>query len=137
MIIQAFNVAHPVLREVIDNDFNSFFAREIQERQTFNYPPFYKLIKITLRHKKPQVVNDGMRVYASFLKKKLGSWVIGPAVPYVSRVRGYYILDLMVKMEPHPNKMKFAKESIAEAAIYLSQGQGFSTIRVNVDVDPM
>ena len=78
-----------------------------------------------------------MRVYASFLKKKLGSWVIGPAVPYVSRVRGYYILDLMVKMEPHPNKMKFAKESIAEAAIYLSQGQGFSTIRVNVDVDPM
>ncbi|MCB0650687.1 MAG: primosomal protein N' [Saprospiraceae bacterium] len=137
VIIQAFNVAHPVLREVIDNDFNSFFAREIQERQTFNYPPFYKLIKITLRHKKPQVVNDGMRVYASFLKKKLGSWVIGPAVPYVSRVRGYYILDLMVKMEPHPNKMKFAKESIAEAAIYLSQGQGFSTIRVNVDVDPM
>jgi primosomal protein N' (replication factor Y) len=137
VILQAFNVAHPVLKEVIDNDFASFFNREIQERQTFNYPPFYKIIKITLRHKRPQVVNDGMRVYASFLKKKLGSWVIGPAVPYISRVRGYYILDLMVKMEPHANKMKYAKQSIAEAAIHLKETQGFSTIRVNVDVDPM
>lgn len=137
VILQAFNVAHPVLREVIDNNFQSFFSREIQERQTFKYPPFYKIIKITLRHKKPQVVNDGMRVYASFLKKKLGDWVIGPAVPYVSRVRGYYILDLLVKMEPHADKMKFAKQAIAEAGIYLNQAQGFSTVRVNVDVDPM
>jgi primosomal protein N' (replication factor Y) len=137
VILQAYNIAHPVLKEVIENDFDSFFTREIQERQAFKYPPFYKLIKITLRHKRPQVVNDGMRVYASFLKKKLGEWVIGPAVPYVSRVRGYYILDLMVKMEPHAPKMKFAKNAIAEAAIYLSQTKGYSTIRVNVDVDPM
>jgi primosomal protein N' (replication factor Y) (superfamily II helicase) len=136
VIIQAFNTAHPVLGEVIAHDYAGFYAREIQERRQFKYPPFYRLIRITLKHKTPRVVNDAGRIFEKALKGKLGDWVMGPAVPYVSRVRGYYLLDFLVKTEQHAEKIRYAKASVQEAAEALQQAKGFSGVRVSVDVDP-
>lgn len=136
VIIQAFNTAHPVLDDVLNSDYKNFYGREIQERQTFRYPPFVRLIKITLKHKKPGVLNDGTWVFDKFLKEKLGNWVMGPAVPYISRVRGYYLMDFLIKMERNAKKITFAKMAIAEATHYMQKTAGFSGVRVNVDVDP-
>ena len=136
VVIQAFNTAHPVVQEVLQGDYPTFFRREITERQEFGYPPFVRLIRITLKHKKPQVVNDAMRLYAHWLKKELGEWVLGPAVPYVGRVRTYYLLDVLVKLERNPQKIKFAKHHIRKAAEQLKQTQGYSNVRVSIDVDP-
>lgn len=137
VLIQAFNTDSPVLREVIENDFQSFFHRELEERQSFRYPPFFRLIKVTLKHKKPQVLNDATRIYDKVLKSKLGEWVIGPAMPYVSRVRTYYLMDFIIKLERDAKKMKYAKKVIAAATEYMQDQQGMSGVRVNVDVDPM
>lgn len=136
VVIQAFNTTSPVLREVIENDYASFFQREIQERQEFKYPPYTRLIQITLKHKKPKVLNDGTRIFGKILKKALGDWVVGPAIPYVSRVRGYYLLDFLIKLERNAQKMAFAKKVIAEATSEMQSASGFSGVRVNVDVDP-
>lgn len=136
VVIQAFNTTSPVLREVIENDFQAFFQREIQERQEFKYPPFYRLVQITLKHKKPQVLNDGTKIFAITLKKHLGDWVIGPAIPYVSRVRGFYLLDFLIKLPRDAQKIAFAKKVIAEATHEMQSASGFSGVRVNVDVDP-
>lgn len=137
VIIQAFNVAHPVLREVYDNDFSTFFTREITERKAFKYPPYYRLIKITLKHKKPQTLNDGAKLFDQILKAKLGDWVMGPAIPHVSRVRNYYLLDWLIKLERDAKKIRFTKEVIVQAVSTLQTTEGFSGVRVNVDVDPM
>jgi primosomal protein N' (replication factor Y) len=136
VIIQAFNMAHPVLDEVLSGDYPAFFRREIQERHAFGYPPFTRLIRVTLKHKKPQVLNDAMRLYAHWLKPILGEWMIGPAVPYIGRVRTYYLIDLLFKLEPQPKKLKFAKDEIRKATEKLHTTQGYSGIRVSVDVDP-
>ena len=136
VIIQAFNTASPVLKEVINNDYDSFYQREIQERQEFHYPPFTRLIRITLKHKKPQTLNDGARIFAKVLKKNLGDSVIGPAIPYISRVRGYYLLDFMIKLERKAKKMAFAKQVIGLAVQEMQSASGFSGVRVNIDVDP-
>jgi primosomal protein N' (replication factor Y) len=136
VLIQAFNTAHPVLSEVLTNDYKTFFERELAERQAFRYPPFQRLIRITLKHKKPNVLNDASRIFDKDLKVKLGNWVIGPAVPYVSRVRTYYLMDFMIKLDRNAKKIQFAKNSIWEAIDKLHGEQGFSGVRVNVDVDP-
>ena len=136
VVIQAFNTAHPVVQEVLQGDYATFFRREIKERQEFAYPPFVRLIRVTLKHKKPQVVNDAMRLYAHWLKQELGEWVLGPAVPYVGRVRSYYLLDVLVKLERSPKKIKFAKHHIRAAMERLKQTQGYSNVRVSIDVDP-
>jgi len=136
VILQAFNPDHPVIKDVLDHDYGAFFRREIQERHEFKYPPFYRLICITLRHRKPDVLGKGMQVFANQLKAKLGSWVIGPAVPYISRIRGYYLLDVTIKVERNNRKLKFAKSVIWKAIDHLHGQDGLSSVRVKVDVDP-
>lgn len=137
VIVQAFNITHPVLREIFDNDYAAFFTREIMERHAFHYPPFMRLIKITLKHKMPKTLNEGTQIFTRVLKGKLGSRVIGPAIPYVSRVRNQYLLDILIKMERKTDIMNLAKETIWEANREMHQTKGFSGVRVNVDVDPM
>lgn len=136
VILQAFNSDHLVIQDVLQHDFESFFLREIQERKEFHYPPFTRMIRITLRHRKPDVLEKGMQEFARFLKDRLGAWVIGPSVPYISRIRGYFLLDVLLKIEQHNQKLQFAKKTIWEAVNHLHSLEGLSSVRVKVDVDP-
>lgn len=136
VLIQAFNTTAPVLADVIQNDFQAFFEREIQERRDFKYPPFQRLIRITLKHKKPKVLQEGTKLFDYHLKAKLGDWVLGPAAPYVSRVRSYYLMDFIVKLERDRRKITYAKDQIWETIRHLQQSEGLSGVRVSVDVDP-
>ncbi|MCH2084102.1 MAG: primosomal protein N' [Saprospiraceae bacterium] len=136
VIIQAFNTAHPVLQEVIDNAYQKLYEREIEERKAFKYPPFYRIIKITLKHKKPDVLNTASRLYGKAIKQHLGAWVLGPAVPYVSRVRTYYLIDFLIKLPRDAKKMAFAKDTIQNAAAELNASSGMSGVRISIDVDP-
>lgn len=136
VLIQSYNVSHPVLEEVIKNDFTAAYQREVAERQEFKYPPYYRLIRISLKHKQPKVINDAAKLYGSMLKKSLGERVKGPAMPYVSRVRGYYLLDFMVKTEKEAAAISKIKEIIMDAMYRLQQEKGYSGVRVNIDVDP-
>jgi primosomal protein N' (replication factor Y) len=136
VIIQAFNVAHPVLGEVIKNDYQRFFEREVEERKLFSYPPFQRLIKITLKHKDPRLLNEGTKIFAQILKDKLGYRMIGPAVPGIPRVRGSFLLEIYLKMEKDNQWLAYAKRLIIEAKFQMKSTKGFSGIRANVDVDP-
>ena len=136
VIIQAFNPAHPVIANVVRTDFMSLYLREIQERQAFSYPPYFRLIHITLKHRKPKVLNEGAKLYALQLKEKLGERVLGPAVPYISRIRGYYLLTILIKLEKDRKLIHFTKQVIQEAAADVKKKEGLSGVRINIDVDP-
>jgi primosomal protein N' (replication factor Y) len=136
VFIQAINTAHPVLKEIIENDYEAFYEREIMERKSYIYPPFSRLIAITLKHKKPDILNKGAKIFASQLIKKLGSRVLGPSVPQISRVKGLYLLDILLKLEMKTAIWKLAKSEILEATRLMNSAQGLSSVKVNVDVDP-
>ena len=137
VLIQAMNAKHPVLREVLDNDYTGFYQREIQERQEFQYPPFSRLIRITLKHKIPRTLNAAAQLYGHWLHQSLATYVQGPAEPYVARVRGQYLLDFLVKLPKQQRTIKHAKAVISAATYKLKEEKGLSGVRVNVDVDPM
>jgi primosomal protein N' (replication factor Y) (superfamily II helicase) len=136
VIVQAFNVAHPVLSEVIDNDYKRFFERELIERKEFFYPPFFRLIKITLKHKKQDVLEKGGNFFADIIKGQLGKRVIGPAIPGIPRIRNYYLVDILIKMERRADLLEKAKYLLQDTVVNLHKEKGFSGIRVNIDVDP-
>jgi primosomal protein N' (replication factor Y) (superfamily II helicase) len=124
------------LTDIVAHDFLSFFKREIAERKNFIYPPYYRLIAVSLKHKKPDVLRDAARIFTKILKEKLGSRVNGPAVPQVERVNTYYILDYLIKIEKEVDKIKITKEIIALATHEMQNTEGYSNVRVSVDVDP-
>jgi primosomal protein N' (replication factor Y) len=136
VIIQVADVSNPTVQEVLHSNAPSFYERELTERRDFNYPPFSRLIKITLKHKSPQVVFDASKLVAEHLKKTLGERLIGPAVPGVPRVRSYYLMDMMLKLERDASMLQLAKQTIAEAEAALFSTKGFSQVRFLVDADP-
>ena len=137
VIVQAYNTGHPVLAEIGTADYAGFFTREIEERQQFNYPPFVRMITVTLKHKKPQTLNDATRIYAQHLRQRLGARVIGPAIPHVSRIRNHYLLNVLLKLERDAKVIRYAKTVLAEAEAIVHGESGMSQVRINVDVDPV
>ena len=136
VIIQTYEIAHPILKEIIAGDFKTFYEREIIERRDFKYPPFVRLISITLKHKKNDVLQKATVIFNQFLKKQLGQNVYGPAVPPIPRLRDHYLMEWMIKIEKDNQKIQFAKNAISEAGAHLVSQPGFSGVRVVVDVDP-
>lgn len=136
VLIQAFQTAHPVLQDVLEQRFDRFFQRELGERKQFSYPPFFRLIRITLRHQKPDKVDEAAAHLHAMLAPRLGDQLKGPAMPSVGRVRGLYILDFLLKLEKgqvHTGKVKsFIQQCIAQVTAM----EGLSGLRSHVDVDP-
>lgn len=137
VILQAFDTKHPVIPEILANNYLGFYQRELDERQAFHYPPFKRLIQITIKHKIAGTVNDATRLYTHLIKERLGERVVGPAVPGVPRVRNQYLLLLMVKLEKNAKVIRAAKDILAYAARVTKAEKGFSGVRINIDVDPM
>lgn len=135
VIIQAYNIGHPVLKNVLEHDFQTFVQRELQERLQFQYPPYFRLIRITLKHLKPEKVNQAAELLAQRLLPLVGQRLKGPAMPSVSRVRGYYILDFLLKMD-RTDAVGPIKKHIMEGIEYVQHKEGLSALRVQVDVDP-
>jgi primosomal protein N' (replication factor Y) (superfamily II helicase) len=136
VLIQAFDVKSVVLNDVKTNNFAAFFQREIEERKAFSYPPFVRLIGISLKHKKPEVLREASKVFNKLLRFHLGDRVSGPAIPLVEWVNTYYIYNYLIKLERDTSKLALAKQIIAEATHELQTLDGFSNVRVAVDVDP-
>jgi primosomal protein N' (replication factor Y) (superfamily II helicase) len=136
VLIQAFDVKSVVLKDVQTNNYAAFFQREIEERKAFSYPPFVRLIGISLKHKKPEVLREASKVFNKLLRFHLGDRVSGPAIPLVEWVNTYYIYNYLIKLERDTSKLALAKQIIAEATHELQTLDGFSNVRVAIDVDP-
>ncbi len=138
VVIQAYNTALPILDEILQNDYLRFFKRELEERKTFRYPPYSRIIQVTLKHKKADLLNEAMKVFANVVKTKLDARrVLGPAVPGVARIRNQYLQTMLIKLERKNNVIKFAKATLREATQVMHSQKGFSGVRVILDVDPM
>jgi len=136
VLIQTYNSAHPVLREVLAHDFTGFFKRELQERQHFHYPPYHRLIRIELRHVKPEKVNQAAMALADRLAPSLGERLCGPSMPGVGRVRGQFILEFLIKIERSAIGVARTKAFLRESIEQVQGIEGLSGLRVTLDVDP-
>ena len=83
----------------MEYDFKALYKQELADRKHFNYPPFYKLIKLVLLHKKSDHLHKGASQLALQLKKHLGSRVLGPEFTIIPRINNYYQQQILLKLE--------------------------------------
>ena len=136
VIIQTYEPAHPVLQDVLRNDFRGLYEKQMVIRRQFGYPPFYRLILIRLKHKDYQKLNPAAAELASMLRPIFKQDLLGPEYPVVSRVKNLYIKQMMVKFRRDYNTQK-VKELIAEQIRLFQQNSDYKAVQVQVDVDPM
>jgi len=136
VIIQSFNPAHPVIQFVVRHDYHAYFRAQLEDRHKFNYPPYYRLINLRLKHRDPNVLNKAARDLAQDLRADFGKRILGPEFPLVSRIQNWYIKQILIKIEKGPNVAGF-KESIRGKINNLLKVPGYGQIRVITDVDPV
>ncbi len=137
VIIQTHDPSHPVLKFVAKHDYDGFYAHELEERRTFSYPPFTRIINIYLKHRDLQTVKTVSDLYASNLRDLLGRRVNGPEEPIVSRIQSLYIRKLMLKIETGASMTK-VKELLRDLNARLCESYPeVKRTLIYYDVDPV
>jgi primosomal protein N' (replication factor Y) len=135
VIIQSYNTEHSILQFVLNNNYKGFIDYEFAERQKFNYPPYFRLVEITMRCKNEMQLDDASQLLAKELKENFGKRVLGPVVPVVSRVKNYYLRTLLLKADKNIATHK-TRMQVAKSFDFYRQNPISKNVFVSIDVDP-
>ncbi len=137
VIIQATNTKHPVLLLVQRHDYKQLYAMEIENRRQFFYPPYSRLILLTLKHKDKNKVTAAAEKLAILLKQDLKDFIVGPAAPVVNRIRNQYLMEILIKLPKEPGMSMRFKAAIRNHINRLTGDKDFKSVTVIADVDKM
>lgn len=135
VIVQTYSAEHDIINSVKDNDYMSMYKSEISERELFNYPPFCKLISITVSHKDYELTNQAARELAIHMRAAFDKCVLGPEYPVVSRVKNRYLKNIILKIGNNLS-LKKSKKHLLELVETLNKHPKYLSVRFTIDVDP-
>jgi primosomal protein N' (replication factor Y) len=135
VVIQTWNPNHPILKDVVNHDYASMYARQLFERKKFNYPPFFRIIIIRMKHRKADVLTEAAAVFTDDLREKYGKLVFGPEYPLVGRVRNFYIKHTMLKI-PIGANLKAVKNNVYQSLVSTKTTPKYKSVIFQFDVDP-
>lgn len=136
VILQTKSPQLPVIAQVVRNDCEHFFADLIEERRTFNYPPFCHLIYVFLKHRDDFMVASASMRLSDILRGWFGTRVLGPDKPSVAKVKTLNIRKIMLKLE---NGIDLAKVRLylRKAQAMMEQDKKYRSVQIYFDVDPL
>lgn len=136
VILQTKSPQLPVIAQVVRNDCENFFADLIEERRTFNYPPFCHLIYVFLKHRDDFMVASASMRLSDILCGWFGTRVLGPDKPSVAKVKTLNIRKIMLKLE---NGIDLAKVRLylRKAQALMEQDKKYRSVQIYFDVDPL
>ena len=135
VILQTKDVEQPVIRQIVDNDWQAFYAQMLAERRLFHYPPFFHLIYIYMKHKDERRVDTAAIEMGGRLRQWLGERVLGPDKPSVSKVRTLFIRKIMLKLEIGID-MKRVRQCLYAVKQQMEQDKRYVSLQIYYDVDP-
>ena len=136
VVLQTSQPEHPVIRQVVANDYAALFRTQCAERQQFHYPPYVRLIRLSLRHRDAAVLRQAARTLGADMRAVFGPRVFGPNDPLVSRIQNLFIKDILLKIEPGAS-LGEAKQRLRQLANRLLAVPAYRQLRLSFDVDPM
>lgn len=135
VVIQTAEPDNPVLQEVVAGDYEAMARRQLAQRKAFFYPPYARLIEITLRHRDLSAVRRAANALAEMLRERFGKRVLGPAPPPVDRVRGEYLIGILLKVEAGAS-MARARGILSDALGATAKHPDYKGVTMVCDVDP-
>ncbi|MDI9256988.1 replication restart helicase PriA [Flavobacterium sedimenticola] len=134
VVIQTYNPLHNIIQQVTHNDYEGMYKEQLYERKIYYYPPFYRLIRLTLKHRDFEKLKEGSMWLYQVLKQSVSIPVLGPEEPAVSRIRNEYIRTIMVKI-PADTSLQGTKKTIQKVLNSFDLVVPYRTIKVTVNVD--
>lgn len=136
VILQTSDYTHPLFASLKKHDYKAMYAEQIRERKMFGYPPFHRIIAISMKHRDASRVETTARTLQERLKASFGSRCSDVVVPSVSRAHNAYIRNIILKIEAEAPYGK-AKQILAQEMRYVQSLQTGKGVVMTADVDPM
>ena len=136
VIIQTSDPDHFIIRKVVANDYEGMYNQQIGERKDFKYPPFYRMIRITLRHRDLNELDRIANESAEALRTRFGSRLLGPEYPAVGRIKLMYLKQMWLKLEREIS-VTSAKRQMQQMLESVKSRDKNKSVHIIVDVDPM
>lgn len=136
VILQTFNPDHWVMTKVMANDYLGLVKQELLDRKNYRYPPFVRLIRLTLKHSDEGRLDVAADVLASRLKQRFAGRAIGPETPMIGRINDLYQRVILLKFERELGTSQY-KPLLSEDLQAFQNDPRFKRIRLTVDVDPV
>lgn len=135
VVIQTQDPDQWIIQKVIAHDYKGMYQQEILERRNFNYPPYFRMIEIQVRHRQYEIIEIKAQEIANELVKTFGNRVLGPEFALIPRVRNYYQKIITIKFERKASPAK-VKEKIQEVIDGFRSNAANRQVRIKIDVDP-
>ncbi len=135
VMIQTHQPGHPLLQHVIRNDYDQMAREQLQLRNQYHYPPYYRLLLIRLKHRDAYLLSKAAAELALRLRELFPKDILGPEYPMVSRIKNLYIKQIMIKLprQTAPAQSKQKIKTITDAFIRMPE---YKSIYLQFDVDP-
>ena len=136
VIIQTAQPDHPVIQDLIANAYYRLFSRQMAERKMFRYPPYYRLVKIVVKHQNKDRLDLAALNLTTAFRAVFNKNVLGPEYPVVGRIQMWFQKEILIKL-PRDGKIQEAKDRIMEIIRHAKTLPNNSGLIVYADVDPM
>ena len=137
VIIQTRQAEHPVIQQTRNYDYQDLYEQELVARKNFMYPPFSRLILLTLKHKNYHVLAAGAEMLSKQLKHGLGDRVLGPEEPHVGRIRNLYLMNILIKIDAQNKELGKHKGFIRAVIRNFKTAKDYQSVKVQINVDPL
>ena len=135
VIVQTYNPYHNTIQQVTRNDYQAMFKEQMYERLNFKYPPFYRLIRLQLKHTDFEKVKNGSEWLATHLRTNIKDiLVLGPQAPTVNRIRNQYIQIILIKL-PINKPSNVLKKNIQKSIQSMESIGNYRSVKITISVD--
>ena len=134
--VQTNQPEHAVINHVLADNYLQFYQSQINEREQFHYPPFTRVIELSVVSKDVLVVNDIAQQLANQLKPLFGGMMLGPEFPLVAKIKDQYHKRILLKInrEYSPTQVRNLLKQEIDTLQYNNKK---SIYRLQVDADPV
>ncbi|SHG23968.1 replication restart helicase PriA [Flavobacterium defluvii] len=134
VVIQTYNPNHNTIQQVTNHNYTGMYKEQLYDRQIYKYPPYFRIIKLTLKHRDFDKLKEGSMWLYQVLSQNLNIPVLGPEEPAISRIRNEYIRTILIKI-PQNLHLGNTKKTIQKMLNSFEAVAQYRAIKVVVNVD--
>ena len=135
VLMQTYQPQHPIIQQVIRSDYEGMLDQQLKERIEYHYPPYYRLIKMVVKHRDVEKVRIASKWIFNVLNQSYKGEILGPVFPPIARLRNRYHMQILIKIgkDQSRNELKKLIQSTIKSFESVSQ---FRSCKITVNVDP-
>lgn len=136
VVIQTYSPEHYSIELAAKQDYLGFYKKEMEFRRMLSYPPVENMMAVLMTgsdEEKLMVAAKYLKEFVFLLKNIEKHQVIGPAPPYIGKLKDTYRQVIYIRSESN-NELIHIKDKMEE---YIDINKGFQELYIQFDFNPL